>query len=83
MNTKIFNSTYKDRSGITLESRNLKVQFLPELGGKMVFLLHKNTSKEFLAQGKNEKYRALEYDGNYAEAECIGFDVICSKSFRE
>jgi hypothetical protein len=69
-----YNSTYKDKDSVTLESENLKVQFLPELGGKMVSLLYKKTLKEFLVQGENEKYKVLEYDGVYVDAECTGFD---------
>lgn len=71
---QIYNSTYKDKNSVTLESKNLKVQFLPELGGKMASLIHKKTSREFLVQGENEKYKELKYDGSYVDAECSGFD---------
>ncbi len=74
MSTKIYNSVYKDQNAITLESKTLKVKFLPELGGKMASLIHKGLSKEFLVQAENPEYKILQYDGNYVESECSGFD---------
>lgn len=71
---QIYKSLYKGRDAITLESSEIKVQFLPGLGGKMSSLLYKKTSREFLTQGKNEEYKILKYDGTYVESECSGFD---------
>jgi galactose mutarotase-like enzyme len=71
---KIYESSYKDKDAISMESENVIVQFLPEFGGKMASLIHKKTLKEFLVQGENEKYKVLDYNGNYVDAECSGFD---------
>lgn len=74
MQTKVYNSKYKNINAVTVESDQVKVQFLPEYGGKMASLRSKKTSMEFLAQGSNTEYKVLAYDGDYVEAECSGFD---------
>ena len=74
MKVKIYKSTYKDQKAVTLESEEIEAQFLPGLGGKLASLVHKKSSREFLAQAANDKYRVLEYDGNYVDSECSGFD---------
>jgi galactose mutarotase-like enzyme len=74
MCVKIYNSLYKDIEAVTLENDLLKVQFVPEYGGKMVSFLYKPLSREFLRQAEGGKYKVLKYDGNYVEAECSGFD---------
>ena len=74
MHGQIFRSRYKDVNAVTLESGALKVQFLPEFGGKMASLICKKTGREFLAQAQNTEYKKLKYDGDYCAAECSGFD---------
>jgi len=74
MHEKIFRSKYKDLNAITLESGALKIQFLPEFGGKIASLTYKKTGREFLVQAKNTEYKKLKYDGDYCAAECSGFD---------
>lgn len=74
MRGRIFQSKYKDMNAVTLESGILKVQFIPEFGGKMVSLVCKKSAREFLVQAKNSEYKTLKYDGDYVAAECSGFD---------
>jgi hypothetical protein len=74
MSAKIYLSQYKDQTSVTLENENIKVQFLPQFGGKMASLVCKKTGREFLAQADNEKYKGLAYDGDYVTSECSGFD---------
>jgi hypothetical protein len=74
MAVKIYPSHYKDVKAITMENDRIKVQFLPEFGGKMTSFIFKENEKEFLAQAENTKYRRLNYDGVYVDAECSGFD---------
>ena len=71
---KIFKSTYKSLEAITMESDFMITQFLPNYGGKMSSLIYKKTGREFLVQAKSPKYKTLEYDGDFGEAECSGFD---------
>lgn len=72
--TTIRDSRYKDRDAVTIESDMLAVQFMPELGAKMVSLVCRKTGREFLAQAAGAEYKVLEYDGDYVESECSGFD---------
>lgn len=74
MLVKVYKSLYKDQTAVTLESSFLKVQFLPELGGKMSSFFDKKSSREFLVQREGKEYKTLTYDGNYIESECSGFD---------
>ncbi|MGI6667999.1 MAG: DUF5107 domain-containing protein [Acetivibrionales bacterium] len=74
MSIKVYDSTYKDQKAVALESKTLKVKFLPELGGKMASLVYKESSREFLVQTENPQYKILQYDGDYVAAECSGFD---------
>lgn len=70
----VYQSTYKDQIAVALENASLKALFLPGLGGKLASLVFKDTAREFLVQAPGEAYRILEYDGNYVDAECSGFD---------
>jgi len=71
---EVYLSKYKDIEAVTLESDSVKVQFLPEYGGKMASLVYKKTSREFLVQAPGSSYKALDFAGEYTEAECSGFD---------
>ncbi|QGQ94267.1 hypothetical protein EHS13_04785 [Paenibacillus psychroresistens] len=67
-------TSYKNIKAVTIENEQLIAQFLPDYGGKMASLIQKKTAREFLVQAPNELYRVLEYDGDYVDAECSGFD---------
>ncbi|MBB6670787.1 hypothetical protein [Cohnella nanjingensis] len=71
---QIYRSCYKDIDAVTIENDALSAQFLPDYGGKMASFASKATRREFLVQAGNERYRALEYDGDYVASECSGFD---------
>jgi hypothetical protein len=74
MEQRVYSSMYKDVPAITIENDNLKAQFTPELGGKMVSLIDKITGREFLRQNPHPTYKKLAYDGDYVASECSGFD---------
>ena len=69
----IYETSYKDRFAIAVESNNLTAVFLPTDGGKMASL-KTNEGKELLEQAKGENYRPLTVDGSYIDAECSAFD---------
>ena len=71
---KIYRSQYKDIEALTMESEQIKVQFLPKHGGKMASFLDKKTSREFLVQSPGSTYKVLDFAGVYTESECSGFD---------
>lgn len=74
MTIKIYKSKYKDKDALTIESKEIKAQFLPEIGGKMCSLIYKPQDLELLIQKSNEKYKMQNYDGRYVDGECSGFD---------
>jgi hypothetical protein len=67
-------SNYKNKQSIVLENENLRAEFLPEPGGKMVSLRNKKNGFEFLVQRPNELYRDKQYGSSYVEGECSGYD---------
>ncbi len=69
----IYQSTYKDRPAIVVESDTLKASFLPQDGGKLASLITAS-GRELLIQNPGEKYAVLTPGGSYADAECSGFD---------
>lgn len=71
---KATESTYKNKQSIVLENHLLRVEFLPDPGGKMVSFFSKDTGYEFLVQRPNEIYRDQPFDGEYVAGECSGFD---------
>lgn len=70
----IYETAYKDVRAVALENDSLRAVFLPEYGGKMASLVLKRTSREFLVQAPGERYKKLDYTGEYTDAECSGFD---------
>jgi hypothetical protein len=75
MTLKIYKSSYKEQEAITIESKVLRVQFLPHNGSNMCSLYYKPKDLELLVQRKN-KYKAGVYDGSYIKSECAGFDEM-------
>lgn len=74
MGYKIYESSYKDRKTVTLESDKLLFKFLPDFGAGIVSIADKKTGKEFLVQRSGPKYRTVTFDGSYVDAECSGLD---------
>lgn len=69
----IFETVYKDRPAIGVKSDRLTALFLPQDGGKMASLCDE-TGFEYLFQRPDPQYKTLAYDGDFAQAECSGFD---------
>lgn len=70
----IYDSRYKDQPAVTLESRALRAQFLPTLGGKLCSLVYTPQQFDALIHGPDERYRVQPYDGVYVDGECSGLD---------
>jgi galactose mutarotase-like enzyme len=71
---RIEEAVYKDVGAVAMESGRLRVILLPAYGGKMASLVDKKTGREFLVQAPDDRYKKLDYAGNYVDAECSGFD---------
>lgn len=61
---------------LTLESEQLKVALLPELGTKMIELRSKRSGRQFLLepQAVGREYRRASYGDNFAVYDTSGFD---------
>ncbi|MBR2152224.1 MAG: hypothetical protein IJ944_02925 [Clostridia bacterium] len=70
----IYETKFKDRPAVALETHKLIALFLPNDGGKMVSLKRKENNKELLAVKEGDTYKVLTETGSYVESECSGFD---------
>ncbi|MBR4282384.1 MAG: hypothetical protein IKT35_01575 [Clostridia bacterium] len=70
----IYETRFKDRLAIGVESDKLIALFLPNDGGKMVSLKRKCDGKELLAVKEGDTYKVLTETGSYVDSECSGFD---------
>lgn len=74
MNTRISPSTYKDQRAVTIETDQIRAQFLPGQGAKLASLLYKPLDREMLIQRPNPSYAIQPFDGDYVAGECSGLD---------
>ena len=65
---------YKDRPAITISTKKLTAQILPEDGGKMSSLKDCGSGFEFLCQSPGDKYLRLGRIEPYVDSECSAFD---------
>ncbi|MBQ7096283.1 MAG: hypothetical protein IJN80_07560 [Clostridia bacterium] len=70
----IYQTKYKDREAIAVETACLTLLILPQDGAKLVSLKRKADGKELLVTKTGETYNVLSYEGSYVESECSGFD---------
>lgn len=70
----IYETKFKDRIAIAVETDKLIATFLPKDGGKMASLKRKYDGKELLAVKDGDTYKVLTEGGSYVESECSGFD---------
>lgn len=60
---------------ITLENEKLRVQVMPELGGKIASVLVREKNFDIASSpGEGKKYRKAEEDGNFCAFDMSGFD---------
>lgn len=71
-----YDTDYKGIHGICLENERLKAIFLPDQGAKLCSLVRKAAQKEYIYQGKTERYRVAQYGQSYLEGECAGVDEM-------
>ena len=69
---KIYESNYKGVPSVKIETENFIATYLPTEGGKLASFI--SNGKEYLVQGKEDKFLHLAYDGEFVDAECAGFD---------
>ena len=70
----IYQTKYKDREAVAVETACLTLLILPQDGAKLVSLKRKADGKELLVTKPGDTYNVLAYDGSYVDSECSGFD---------
>lgn len=69
---KIYESNYKGVPSVRIETESFIATYLPTEGGKLASFI--SEGKEYLVQGPSDKFLHLDYDGEFTEGECAGFD---------
>ncbi len=69
---RIYESNYKGVPSVKIETENFIATYLPTEGGKLASFV--SGGKEYILQGKAERFLHLPYDGEFTEYECAGFD---------
>ena len=67
-------TTYKNRPAVSIKTSTIKGVFLYDDGAKLTSLTNLKNGKELLAVKDDNTYKVLEYNGNYVDSECSGFD---------
>jgi len=76
LQVRVSTGKYKKESCILLENEKLMVKILPQYGGKIQSIFHKEKQKEYLYQSPTEKYKKPYYGMPFGEGECSGFDEM-------
>ncbi|SFB58148.1 Galactose mutarotase [Cohnella sp. OV330] len=70
----IRSDVYKNRESIVMETDETRVELIPGLGGKIVSLLYKPTSKEWLVQSDLLTMGQPAYGSAFGDADMSGWD---------
>lgn len=70
----IATSTYKGFFSIQIESSSIRIEIVPELGGKLVSILYKPTGKEWLMDSGNRSLQPPKYGTTFTDWDMSGWD---------
>lgn len=65
---------FKGEKAIIIESEALKVVILPNIGGKIASIYHKEKDFEVLFQNQEDTYKKAQLNSNFGEFDASGFD---------
>lgn len=66
--------TYKGFSSITMENEQIRIEMVPDLGGKLVSILYKPSGKEWMLDSGERPVRQPEYGSSFVEWDMSGWD---------
>jgi len=66
--------TFKQTKAIKMENKDISIVILPEIGSKIASIYSKEKDFEFLFQNKENSYKKAEFDSNFENYDCSGFD---------
>ncbi|WP_143191935.1 hypothetical protein [Paenibacillus sp. P46E] len=70
----ITKGTYKNFTSIILESEQIRLETVPEIGGKLVSILYKPTGKEWMLDSGYRPMRQPEYGSSFSGWDMSGWD---------
>lgn len=73
-NIRIEKSAYRTFPSFVMESEQVRLTVVPELGGKIVSLLYKPTDKEWLIDSGPRELKKAAYGSDYISADVSGWD---------
>jgi len=65
---------FKQSKAIKMENECISIVILPEIGSKIASIYSKEKDFEFLFQNKDNSYKKAEFDSNFEDYDCSGFD---------
>ncbi|MBP3965894.1 hypothetical protein [Paenibacillus lignilyticus] len=71
---QIYESSYRGCLSLVAENESVRVETIPELGGKIVSLLYKPTGKEWLLDAGDRPMQKLDYGSNFCDGDMSGWD---------
>jgi len=70
----ISETIFKGLNAVVIENNKLRIIVIPELGGKIASVIHKDKNFEFYFQHKEDIFLKPELYSNFAEFDVSGFD---------
>ncbi|MDQ0877821.1 galactose mutarotase-like enzyme [Paenibacillus sp. V4I3] len=77
--------TYKGFISITIESKHISMEMVPELGGKLVSIVYKPTRKEWLLDSGHRSLQQPKYGSTFTDLDMLPWayrfeenEVVCS-----
>ncbi|MDR6553151.1 DUF5107 domain-containing protein [Paenibacillus qinlingensis] len=72
--TSLTTGTYKGFLSITMENEQIRMEIVPDLGGKLVSLIYKPSGKEWLLDSGERSLRQPHYGSSFGEWDMSGWD---------
>lgn len=71
---KVQTGTYKGNLSFVIENEQLKVELIPQLGGKLVSMMYKPTGKEWLLDSGTRPLKQPEFGSTFTDWDMSGWD---------
>lgn len=71
---KIIETIFKNTKAIKMENDFISIIILPNIGSKIASIYSKEKDFEFLFQNKADRYKKAEFDSDFKNYDCSGFD---------
>ncbi len=72
--SRVYTGTYKGYFSVIMESESVRVEMVPQLGGKLVSIVYKPTGKEWLIDSGERTLKQPEYGTIFTDWDMSGWD---------